>query len=28
MGFERTATIPDYYDDGDSLFIYSKRLNV
>jgi D-alanine-D-alanine ligase len=26
MGFERTATIPDYYDDGDSLFIYSKRL--
>ncbi|MCL5996236.1 MAG: GNAT family N-acetyltransferase [Chloroflexi bacterium] len=26
MGFTRTAVVPDYYADGDDLYIYSKRL--
>lgn len=25
-GFGRTAVVPDYYNDGDDLYIYSKRL--
>ena len=26
QGFVRTAVVPEYYDEGDDLFIYSKRL--
>lgn len=26
VGFNRTAIVPDYYSDGDDLYIYSKRL--
>jgi ribosomal protein S18 acetylase RimI-like enzyme len=26
MGFVRTAVVPDYYADGDDLYIYTKRL--
>ena len=26
MGFARMAVVPDYYADGDDLYIYSKRL--
>jgi ribosomal protein S18 acetylase RimI-like enzyme len=25
-GFERSAIVPDYYSDGDDLYIYRKRL--
>jgi ribosomal protein S18 acetylase RimI-like enzyme len=27
LGFDRTATIPDYYRDGDDLHIYTRRLD-
>jgi ribosomal protein S18 acetylase RimI-like enzyme len=26
-GFDRTAVVPDYYDDGDDLNVYWKRLS-